>query len=253
MPGGRGGKDGLPPNAAAAVIHWLERYIQTRGLVKGSALPGELAIAKAVGLGRSSVREALTTLKTLGAIRSRRKGGIRLTRDPVLLELRHYFADRFGTRAQHADALEFRAAMEWGLGPLTLARVRPRTIRCLRRIIRDVAAATPSRMNMEAAEIRFHAILTSACGNRLAMLFAHLYEPIFRHDMVLKPTPRNVALWVRHHAPMVEALAARDKRRFLAALRYHTHGYMRFRGALRKPSALSLRGLWTPGKVGQRP
>jgi len=218
--------------ATERTLAWIERHIARQGLRVGDALPGEQEIGRRVGVSRSSVREALTALKALGILRSRRRGGIRLLRDPVLLELRHFFVERFESRERHADALEFRAALEWGLGPLMLARVGERTLGALRRIVAEVARAGPGLAEVDAAEIRFHAALTAACGNRLASLFSHLYVPIFRHEEQKAgrygSTRKEIDTWVEEHRGMVEALANRDPKRFLSCLKRHTHAYMRF-------------------------
>ena len=216
--------------AASQALAWIERHIQTHQLRLGDPLPGELEIARAAGVGRSSVREALTALKVLGIIRSRRRGGIRIIRDPVLLELRHYFAERHDTAERFADAQEFRAALEWGFGPLALARIAPATIRDLRAVVRAVAAAGPGKADIEAAEVRFHTVLTAGAGNRLAALFAHLYVPLFRVDAAAAygQTQAEIDEWTTEHGELVEALAARDVARFRAVLKAHTHGYMRW-------------------------
>ena len=78
--------------ASEQVLEWIEAYIRENRLGVGDALPREYDIMEKTGTGRGSVREALTTLKVLGIIQSKRKGGIRIIRDPVMLGLRHYFA-----------------------------------------------------------------------------------------------------------------------------------------------------------------
>jgi len=234
------GRDGAPARrgrarpsadtAAERVLVWIEKWMHRRGSAAGDALPTELQIARETGTGRSSVREALTALKVLGLIRSRRKDGIRLLRDPVLLELRHYFGEAFDTPDRYAEALEFRAILEWGLGPLIFARTTADTIRRLRKIIANVAQAGPSCQAIQDGEIRFHTALASGCGNRLAALLARLYGPVFRHDAAwnnYQATPVNLQKWVRGHEVMVDALEARNERRFVRLLRQHTHGYMR--------------------------
>ena len=220
---------GLPSPRAEKALVWIERYIRRRGLGVGDALPGEMDLAGAAGVGRSSVREALTALKALGVIRSRRKGGIHISRDPVLLELRHYFTSRLPTTALHTDTMEFRAALEWGLSPLILDRVTPKTIHTLHRIMQSVAEAAPGWTEIGDAEIRFHTTLTAACGNRLATLFAHLYGPLFKVPRKARPMAGDVQKWLQAHEPMVDALESRDAAAFLAALRAHTHSYMRLR------------------------
>ena len=235
------------PDAAGRALNWIERHIAERGLAPGDALPTELEIAAAAGVGRSSVREALTALKVLGIIRSRRKGGIRIIRDPVLLELRPYFAERYDSAARFADAMEFRAAIEWGLSPLTLDRVQPDMLTALRAVLRSVAAsATPSQAEVEAAEVRFHTLLTLGSGNRLAGLFARLYVPIFAPEYAVAPAwtgaPAEVAGWLRDHEGLVTALAAGDARRFFRRLKRH----VRFQTG--RPA-----GQWRPKKTGVLP
>jgi DNA-binding FadR family transcriptional regulator len=158
------------------------------------------------------------------------RSGITIVRDPVLLELRHYFAERYDTPERFADAQEFRAALEWGFGPLALSRVKPETVRALRAIIREVRAAGPGKADIEGAEVRFHTVLTAGCGNRLAALFAHLYVPLFRLQDVVAygQTQAEIDGWTAEHGALAEALAARDAARFRAALKAHTHGYMRW-------------------------
>ncbi len=219
-----------PRGAAAKVLGWIEGHIREQGLGIGDPLPGEMEIAQQLGVGRSSVREALGALKTLDLVESRRKGGIRLVRDPVLLELRHYFARRLDSPEQQAEAMEFRAAMEWGLGPLMLRKARPGMVHSLRRIVEEMEGSTPTWDEIADCEIRFHSGLTATCGNRLAVLLSHLYEPVFAQTRTNKPTPADVAEWVRVHRDLVEPLARRDEREFLDALRAHTHGYMRLAG-----------------------
>lgn len=205
---------------------WVERYIRERRLAVGDALPTELEIAAAAGVGRSSVREALTALKVLGVIESRRKGGIRLVRDPVLLELRHYFSDRLDEPGIFADAMEFRAVLEWGLGPLMLAKCSEATLRTLRDTVATVAANAKEWTAINAAEIRFHTVLATCCGNRLATLFTRLYLPVFAPENPRALTADDIQLWVAQHRPLVDALAAQDHEAFFAALRQHTHSYM---------------------------
>lgn len=214
-------------DVASRVLLWLQLHIRKKKLGVGDALPGELDIAGELGVGRSSVREALSALKVFGIIESQRKGGIRIVRDPVLLELRSYFSSNFETLDQYRDALEFRAALEWGLGLLMLDRANPQTLRAMRAEIEAVAEGVSDWESIFAAEVRFHTALTASCGNRLATLFAHLYGPLFEVKSKCDPTPTDVQSWVEQHRHMVETLEAGDAIRFLEALKSHTHGYMR--------------------------
>lgn len=219
-------------SASEQVLEWIEEYIEKNRLGVGDPLPGEHDLVAATGSGRSSVREALTALKVLGIIQSRKKGGITIIRDPVMLGLRHYFANQYEDTALYLEVLEFRAAMEWGLGPLTLSRIKKPTLQALRSLLKSVKPDAADAEGITQAEIEFHRILTSGCGNRLAALFVHLYEPIFRARCPV--TAKGfieksdfAAEWLEEHTALVDALETGDTARFLKLLRKYTHGYMR--------------------------
>ena len=219
--------------ASERVLEWLEAYIKENRLGVGDALPGEHDLVEKTGAGRSSVREALSALKVLGIIQSKWKDGTRIIRDPVMLELRHYFADQYEDSSQYEDVLEFRAAMDWGFGSLALARVKDSTIHSLRQLLQEVEEQAVDAEDIALAEIGFHQILTVGCENRLAGIFVHLYEPIFRARSPV-PTddfshsPDYIKQWVAEHKIILDALEARDSSRFLKAMKAHTHIYMRW-------------------------
>ncbi len=218
--------------ASEKVLEWIEAYIEKNRLGVGDALPRECDIMQETGLSRTSVRDALAVLKALGIIQSKRRGGIRIIRDPVMLGLRHYFAEQYDDSALYEDVLEFRAAMEWGLGSLILKRITPPTIKALREVVNKVAQMTAdsSVEDISRAEIEFHRILTNGCGNQLAGLFVHLYEPIFNccwtmgRDRI-PPEAANGRFWISKHEGMVDALEAGDSDLFLRLLHDHTDPY----------------------------
>lgn len=218
--------------ASERVLEWIEAYIEKKQLGVGDGLPGEYNIMEETGAGRSSVREALTALKVLGIIRTRPKGGIQIIRDPVMLEFRHYFAHQYEDSALYGELMEFRAVMEWGLGSLAMVRIKDSTIQSLRQLLREVEEQDADEEDIIHAEIEFHRILTAGCGNRLAELFVHLYEPVFCSRSqstaeALTHRPDYVKQWSAEHKVILDALETRDWVRFSKALKDHTQGYMR--------------------------
>lgn len=215
---------------AEQVLNWIENYIEENRLGVGDALPGELDMVAETGFSRASVREALTALKVLGIIQTRRKGGIRIIRNPVTLGLRHYFADQYEDTGRYKDMMEFRAVMEWGLGPLALQRINKTTIKKLRRLVEGIEKK-PEDVTVEdiiRAETEFHKTLTDGCKNKLAGLFVHIYEPVFRSwwaDNPVTPTEHKKD-WVERHGSMVDALDAGDDVYFTQLLRNHTFQYL---------------------------
>ncbi len=67
------------PARGVAVLDALAEMIERAGLKVGDRLPPEVALATALGVGRSTIREALNRWEGLGIIRRRRGDGTYLT------------------------------------------------------------------------------------------------------------------------------------------------------------------------------
>ena len=125
--------------------------------------------------------------------------------------------------------------MDWGLGSLVLKRITPSTIKALYEVIDRVTQMTTyaSIEDITLAEIEFHRILTNGCGNQLAGLFVHLYEPVFNGRWTMggdQPPPLEAAtgrFWISEHKGMVDALEAGDSDLFLRLLHDHTEPYLK--------------------------
>lgn len=69
-------KPGYAP-AYAAVLEWIEGQLAARTLRVGDKLPGERALAQQFGISRTSVREAIRILDSMGLIETRTGSGPR--------------------------------------------------------------------------------------------------------------------------------------------------------------------------------
>lgn len=210
------------------VLHWIEEYIEKKQLSVGDPLPSENEIALEMGRARHTVREAVTALKALGIIQSKRRGGITIIRDPALLELRHYFSNNYDDDKLYADALEFRTIMEWGLASLALSRITPQTIEALRKVLQETEQGPGTEEDVMRAEIEFHRILTNGYGNRLAELLTHLYEPIFeKYRKNTRNELSDASRWINDHSRIVDALESGNASTLLKEFKIYTHDYMR--------------------------
>jgi DNA-binding FadR family transcriptional regulator len=213
--------------ATEKVLYWIENLIREENLSGGSPLPKELEIARACRVGRSSVREALTALKVLGIIVTRRRGGIRIVRDPVLLELRHYFAERYASSGRLRTAMEFRAAMERGLSEVVFTHIHKSTVTALEAVLERIRKSPVETADLHTAETQFHTLLMNGSGNELAALFSHIYRPVFGIETPVKWTAQDIRIWLQQHSGIVNALKNEDSRSFVECINEHTKSYMR--------------------------
>jgi GntR family transcriptional repressor for pyruvate dehydrogenase complex len=230
------GKAGGAAKRLDDVIDWLLDYIARNRIAIGDALPKEIEIAAACAASRSTVREALSALKALGVIRSRRRGGIRLMRSPAIVGLRAYLIGEYADKRRFQEALELRILLEEGLAPLVAGRITPAAVAHLKRIVERVERGEDTDL-ME-AERAFHALLAQASGNRLAMLLSDIYAPLFRSfpQHSRQPyQPGDVATWVAQHLRVVKPLEQGEPELFVKRMREHIAAYRGW-SELEKPS-----------------
>ncbi|MCI3273239.1 FadR/GntR family transcriptional regulator [Streptomyces cylindrosporus] len=146
----------------------------------GTRLPGETTLAKELGVGRSTVREALRALAGAGLVRPRQGAGVFVTAtEPV---------EDWPTRLRRAavtDVYEVRMAVEVQAARLAAHRRTPDDITAIESALAGRRAATAADdVAFVDADIAFHAAVVAAAHNPvLADLFAQ-FTPVLREGLV---------------------------------------------------------------------
>ncbi|GII90608.1 FadR/GntR family transcriptional regulator [Sinosporangium siamense] len=185
----------------------------------GERLPGETTLAPQLGVGRSTVREAIRQLAGRGVLQSRQGAGVFVTAldapedwDVVL------------RRADIVTVIEARIAIETEAAALAAERRTPAQLRLMRRAL--ATRGTPEA-GVEAhvdADMAFHRQIVTAAHNEVLTELFDGFVPRLRPAMIdmlrLRP-PLDEPTDHRAHALLVEAIAARDSD--LAARHSRTH------------------------------
>ncbi|HEY8764272.1 MAG TPA: FCD domain-containing protein [Solirubrobacteraceae bacterium] len=154
-----------PPTTFEETIERLGTAIRAGILPAGSRLPPERALADQLGISRSTLRQALTTLVQSGHLVSLRGrgGGTFVTKRPPLTEVN---TEPFGAEA--ASVLDFRVAIETGATLLAAERARADQLDRLDVLVdrmTDVAWAEDFEPYRR-ADIRFHIGVAEAAGSQ---------------------------------------------------------------------------------------
>ncbi|WP_169952896.1 FadR/GntR family transcriptional regulator [Microbispora sp. H11081] len=162
------------PRAFEEVLARIEERIAADGLTVGDRLPGERQLAEQLGVGRSSVREALRVLETLGVVTSQvgrgPDAGAVLTSRPgsALTELLRLHLG-LATLSMR-EVIDTRLMIEqWAAVRAATAPSAASTRTAAARMAEAVAAMDATRDAAEFVEhdIAFHLALAEAPGNRL--------------------------------------------------------------------------------------
>lgn len=215
-----------------SVIEHIESRLLSGDLVPGDRLPGERALSADLGVGRSSVREALRVLEVLGLIRtatgSGPSSGAIIVATPqggmsALMRLQvaaHGFpvADIVRTRL----IIETAIASELSLGTPDLAEVHR-----LLDAMDDASLTTEEFLALDAA---FHLALASAAGNQVIIAtmagLRHGIEDYARDGSArIDDWPGMLERLRSEHRGIVAAITSHDDAAARAAVHDHIAGY----------------------------
>ncbi|MBN8630806.1 MAG: FadR family transcriptional regulator [Rhodobacterales bacterium] len=206
------------PKRPRDVARLLAALVEGEGLGIGDRLPPEVELARRLGIGRSTVREALRQWESLGIITRNKGGGTRIVAE-------------VSTRSLHlpltvqieADSLSRMLAVR---RPLEIEAVRIATRvadegarrRIMLRML-ELIEVYESGEDWRPADHLFHAAIHDATGNPL---FAKVIQQIHRafNDLYEAPfdQPQLGASTIPAHRGLAEAIVAGDEEKAVAII-----------------------------------
>lgn len=202
----------------------LIEYLRQNNFSAGDPLPKELELAEDLGVSRNIIREALSRLRMLGMIESKKRKGMVLSEPDLLSGVERVMSPNIlGVNAMQ-DIFELRLVLEVGMGDLLFARRKPGDIEELEKIARKEAndPKTTSLKVRLGYEIEFHSKLYEMSGNETLKRFQDLLLPMFNYMMEVeaklekKPEKGNIS-----HLDLVETLRSSTPAQFRENMREH--------------------------------
>jgi DNA-binding FadR family transcriptional regulator len=207
-----------PRTRDVAVLDALAAMIDSAGLGIGDRLPPEVLLAQRLGVGRSTMREAMKRLEGLGVIRRRRGDGTYLSARmpqasgmvPVAVQLEGQALLRL---------LEVRRALETEVCRKAADHATDAQRATIARLCDDLLAIVGQGENYRLADMAFHAAISEASGNpmfgqilrRLDEMFERAHEsPFSRNAFGLRSFPI--------HRDLSDAIVAGDREGAAAAI-----------------------------------
>lgn len=214
-------KIGRPAGLAQMVRDEIERLIVTGKLVPGSRLPTEKELAQQLGVGRSSVREALRALAEMGIVEVVQGKGTFVRNEPQqAIKAQLQFLVNFNEKA-YEDLTELRCLLEVGLVRLAAERAEEVDLDRLRRALAEMKEA-PNNERLVEAGTRFHRAVVQAAKNSFASALyeavTQVIDEVYRH---LERSQAQKERSVRDHEVILAALCERNGE--LAAERMEAH------------------------------
>ncbi len=184
----------------------------------GDRLPTEAQLLQQLGVGRSTLREALRSLSGMGVLDIRHGHGVYVAHGAAQAGLRTLdWALLLGSR-EMLNLVEARKALEIQIAVLATERATAADLACMRTCLERLRAAT-TRQEEYAADVDFHLAVAQATQNDVFVrLIRTIREMIQR---MLWQSPAQRASRVDEHERILRAIECRDARGAAQALQEH--------------------------------
>ncbi|HMI01637.1 MAG TPA: GntR family transcriptional regulator [Pedobacter sp.] len=194
----------------------LREYLKKKSFRPGDALPKELELAEALDVSRNVLREALSRLRMLGMVETKKKRGMILARPDILGTFERVLDPLIIDKETLQDIFELRLVLEMGLADLLYIRKTDKDIAELESIAKkEINHDNSFRIKNE---IAFHGKLYEMSGNNTLKRFQIMLLPIFDYVVTLEKKPTRGKV---NHMDLVQILKTGSKDDFKKGMEAH--------------------------------
>ena len=222
-----------PPTTFEETVERLGTAIRLGILGPGLRLPSERELADQLGISRSTLRQAITTLVQSGHLTSvrGRGGGTFVVQEPPLAE----GSPAGPVREDWREVLDLRVAIEIGAVTLAADRAAEDDLAMMRECIERMASASEFD-DYRRADIRFHIAIAQASGvPRLVALMSEAQAELSELIAHIAHPPEVLDHSNAEHARIADALERHDAARAVRLVRRHLEGTEHILGGLFPP------------------
>jgi GntR family transcriptional repressor for pyruvate dehydrogenase complex len=208
-----------------AVARRLLDYLLSGQIAPGDRLPSERQLAQDLGVGRSAVREAITSLALLGLVEVRQGDGSFLRQIETGLPTQTIEWGLLLGLWRTRDLVEARRHLELAVAGLAATRRDEAALRKLGDLVAEMAAAEGDPARFVAADVAFHLCLAEATGNEiLARMLTSIGQLLNAWVARVMTEPENYAPSLAEHQAVLAAIGAGNAEAARAAMAAHMDG-----------------------------
>jgi DNA-binding FadR family transcriptional regulator len=168
----------------------LREYLKKKSFKPGDALPSENELAEALGVSRNVVREALSRLRMLGMIETKKRRGMILSTPDILGSFERVLDPLIIDDNTLQDIFELRLTLEMGLADILYLRKTKKDIDELEAIAQSQDPRGKGQAFRIHNEISFHGKIYQMTGNETLTRFQNMLLPIFGYVISLEKVPQ---------------------------------------------------------------
>lgn len=167
----------------------LVELLQDRKLKTGDTIPKEIELAETLGVSRTVIREALSRLRMMGLIESKKKKGSVITSPDLFGIMSKSMNPHILDQDTLKEIFEIRLVLEIGMADFLFQRITKKDIDELKEIVSKEPMITDQHLFKIEHEVAFHGKLYQITGNETLKKFQTMLLPVFdyvHHSGLLK-------------------------------------------------------------------
>lgn len=209
----------------------LREYFKKKSFKPGDQLPKELELAAALGVSRNVLREALSRLRMLGLIDTRKKRGMVLAMPDVLGGFERVLDPLIMNNDTLQDLFELRLVLEMGLADILFISITDKSLAELEAIAKNEIRGDKPTFRIK-NEIAFHGKLYEMAGNETLKRFQVMLLPVFEYVVRLE---KEFISGKVSHRDLVKILKTGTKNDFREGMYEHLKPHFERLKMLKKP------------------
>lgn len=206
------------------VIDKLKEAMILKELKPGDYLPSESELTRQLGVGKTSVREALKQLEAMGIVEIRQGHGTFIPQKPAADAINPLIFQMILEQATNEDLLELRMMFEPAYALIAMDKARPDQIRALEESVDQFERKIRAGIHTAEDDLAFHERMLECTGNpyivRIGTTIHQLFKTSVSRSMRAIP---DTAL--RDHKAILAAFLSRNPTKLVEAIRKSHQGW----------------------------
>lgn len=206
-----------PDSVQKGIVQQIKDLIRDGKLHPGEKLPSERTLSEIFGVGRSSLREAMNTLETLGFVEKRDRAGIfvRSIGSPIVSDPLMQMLEEDETKFY--DLYEIRKDIEIASADMAARNRTQNDLNRIETILLKMEKNVQKRVRGHVDDLEFHIAIAEGSHN---LLRVHILKNIFDlfGDFItyvatkIDQDPKNSAINIRQHNQIYQAINLKDSK-----------------------------------------
>lgn len=211
---------------ADAVEKKIYEYISRNKMHPGDSLPKEEELSKALKVSRNIVREAMSRLRMLGLVETRKKKGMTIAQPDAFIGLEKMVSTGVMSEEYRIDLLEMRVILELGMADYIFNKKTDSDIKELEAIVEKENLNKMTLYELNQLDMAFHSRLYNISGNKVLKHLQGILKPVFRN--ICDDAEKSSKTITTGHKEICDMLKCGTADEFREVMRKHLSVYMKF-------------------------